>query len=101
MKSSRSLSAFMIIALLFVVFHDFTVNTAENTHHNSFTSSLSIDKEHGTYTVAMEHQSFHQPFLITNGDSSFCVPLHTPAHHHDETDNSKDHAFTIFSPPKA
>lgn len=101
MKVSRSLSAFMIVALLFVVFHDFTVNTAESTHHTSITSTQSIDKEHPTYTLAMEHQSFHQPFLITTSNASFYIPLHDAADHHDETDHSQDHTFTIFSPPKA
>ncbi len=100
MKISRSLSAFMIAALLFVVFHDFAVNTAETTHHNSFTSTQSSDIEHTTYTVAVEHQSFHQPFLITSSDSSFYTPSDDAAHHDDETDHSQDHAFTIFSPPK-
>jgi len=90
----------MIVALLFVVFHDFAINSAESTQHS--TQMMTQETLHQeSCSVSIEHQSFHQPFLITSDAASSGSPKRETTLYDDKNDYSHFRSIDIFSPPKA
>lgn len=101
MKTSRLFSSFMIAALLFVIFHDFAINKAQATQSKTHIASPDLHTQQSTSSIAIEHQSFHQPFLIEADISSSYTSLRESALHQNETEHSQYRSSDIFSPPKA